>query len=140
MRKISYIAVHCTAGNQRNTAEDLLRYFREVKHWKNPGYHYVVTADGVIHQLLEESLVSNGVKGYNHATINVAYTGGVNLSNGAPLDNRTQAQKDGLRTIIRQLHRRYPEARILGHHDFPGVAKACPSYDAKSEYDDIQRS
>ncbi len=138
MRKIDYIAVHCTAGNQSNTAEDLLNFFRDVKKWKNPGYHYLVTADGVIHQLLDDSLVSNGVKGYNHCSVNVAYTGGVDLTNNKPLDNRTPEQRSALRTIVSQLHKRYPEAIILGHHDFPGVTKACPSFDAKAEYADIQ--
>ena len=31
----------------------------------------------------------------------------------------------------------YPEAEILGHRDFPGVAKACPCFDAKKEYKNI---
>lgn len=138
MRKISYIAVHCTAGNQAATVADLLKEFHDTKHWKNPGYHYVVTADGIIHQLLDDTLVSNGVKGYNHCTVNVAYTGGIDLASRKAADNRTDAQRTALRTVIKTLHSRYPKAVILGHRDFPGVAKACPSFDAKAEYADIQ--
>ena len=47
MRKIDYIAVHCTAGSQKQTIPDLQAEFKR-KGWKNPGYHYVVAPDGKI--------------------------------------------------------------------------------------------
>jgi len=130
VREIKYIAIHCTGGSQRATVGDLRAEFRR-KGWKNPGYHYVVTADGVIHQLLDDSKVSNGVKGWNHCTVNVAWTGGVDTSEKGlpPVDNRTEAQKASLSQIVRLLRSRYPEAVVRGHRDFPGVAKACPSFD-----------
>lgn len=137
MRKIKYIAVHCTAGNQAATVDDLRKEFAR-KGWKNPGYHYVITADGVIHQLLDNEKVSNGVCGYNAVTVNVAYTGGIDLATRKPLDNRTAAQKASLRAVLKVLHSLFPTAIIEGHRDFPGVSKACPSFDAKAEYADIQ--
>lgn len=151
MRNIKYIAVHCTAGNQQATVDDLLKGFRR-RGWKNPGYHYVITADGKIHQLLDTEEVSNGVyvKGhhYNSETVNVAYTGGVD-SNLKPVDNRTDEQKSSLRKLLKLLRKRYPTAIIQGHRDFsPDLnhnghverrewIKACPCFDAKSEYKDI---
>lgn len=137
MRKIKYIAVHCTAGNQAATVDDLRKEFAR-KGWKNPGYHYVITADGVIHQLLDNEKVSNGVRGYNAVTVNVAYTGGIDLATRKPLDNRTAPQKASLRAVLKVLHSLFPTAIIEGHRDFPGVSKACPSFDAKAEYADIQ--
>lgn len=130
MRTIRYIAIHCTAGNPRATVGDLLAEFRR-KGWKRPGYHYVVTADGKIHQLLDDGKVSNGVKGWNSVTLNVAWTGGVDARQKAA-DNRTDAQKWGLESLVRLLHGRYPRAVIQGHRDFPGVTKACPSFDVGS--------
>lgn len=142
MREIKYIAVHCTAGNQRATVRDLELEFQR-KGWKNPGYHYVVLADGTIHQLLDTELVSNGVKGYNGMTVNVAYTGGMEG------DNRTEAQRKSLRQLLKLLHRRFPGAVIQGHRDFsPDLngngridreewLKECPCFDAKEEYKDI---
>lgn len=127
MREIKYIAIHCTAGSQRATVGDLEAEFKR-KGWKNPGYHYVVTADGKIHQLLDDAQVSNGVKGWNHCTVNVAYTGGVDPEL-KPTDNRTEAQKASMASLVRLLHKRYPQAVVRGHRDFPGVAKACPSFD-----------
>lgn len=130
MREIKYIAIHCTAGSQKATVNDLLAEFRR-KGWKNPGYHYVITADGKIHQLLDTEKVSNGVQGYNHCTVNVAYTGGVD-ANLKPQDNRTEAQRTSLAKLVRLLHGRYPNAKIQGHRDFPNVSKACPCFDVEA--------
>ena len=116
MRKIDYIAVHCTAGNQRQTIGDLRAEFRR-KGWKNPGYHYVVEADGRVTQLLDDERVSNGVRGWNSRILNVAYTGGVDAQ-GRPTDNRTEAQRESLFRLLRLLKKRYPDARIQGHRDF----------------------
>lgn len=147
MRTVKYIAVHCTAGSQKQTVGDLLTEFKK-KGWKNPGYHYVVTADGKIHQLLDEAKVSNGVKGYNSISINVAYTGGVDSSMKA-VDNRTEAQKASLMNLMRLLRKRYPKAVIQGHRDFSPDKngngkvdkweriKECPCFEAKEEYRDL---
>ena len=72
MRKIERIFVHCTASNQNWGTKELWAEFK-AKGWKQPGYHYVITADGAIHQMLAVEEVSNGVKGYNATAINVAY-------------------------------------------------------------------
>ena len=90
MRNIQYIAVHCTASHQSQTIEGLKQEFKR-KGWINPGYHYVVSPDGKITQLLDEDKVSNGVRGFNSVSINVAYIGGIDV-NGKPTDNRTDTQ------------------------------------------------
>ena len=148
MRRIEYRAVHCTAGCQTQTVADLLAEFIR-KGWKNPGYHYVVSPDGKITQLLDESKVSNGVKGFNSVSVNVAYIGGID-ANGKAVDNRTDAQKKSLRQLLGMLKRKYPQAVIQGHRDFsPDVngngkvdvwerIKECPCFDAKEEYKDLK--
>ncbi len=147
MRAIKYIAVHCTAGSQHTTIKELQQEFKR-KGWKNPGYHYVVAADGTITQLLSEEKPSNGVKGYNSVLINVAYIGGIDAE-GKPIDNRTAAQKASLAGLLGVLRKKYPTATIQGHRDFsPDLnhngriepneyIKACPCFDAKTEYKDI---
>lgn len=147
MRTIKYIAIHCTASHQSQTIESLRQEFLR-KGWTNPGYHYVVSPDGKITQLLDEDKVSNGVKGYNSVTINVAYIGGIDI-NGKPIDNRTEEQKQSLRSLLKLLHNKYPTAVIQGHRDFsPDLnhdgritsneyIKACPCFDAKAEYANI---
>ena len=147
MRTIKYIAVHCTAGSQHTTIKELQQEFKR-KGWKNPGYHYVVAADGTITQLLDEEKPSNGVKGYNSVLINVAYIGGIDAE-GKPVDNRTAAQKASLAGLLGVLRKKYPAATIQGHRDFSPdrnrngriepseYIKACPCFDAKAEYQSI---
>ncbi len=147
MRKIEYIAVHCTAGSQVQTIADLQAEFRR-KGWKNPGYHYVISPDGKITQLLDEEKISNGVKGFNSVTVNVAYIGGID-SSGNAIDNRTDGQKKALRQLLANLKRKYPEAVVQGHRDFSPDAngngriepyewvKMCPCFDAREEYKDL---
>lgn len=147
MRRIKYIAVHCTASPQSQTIESLKQEFRH-KGWVNPGYHYVVSPDGKITQLLDEDKISNGVKGFNSVSVNVAYIGGIDTKD-KPIDNRTEEQKQSLRSLLKMLHKKYPAAVIQGHRDFsPDLnrdgritsneyIKACPCFDAKAEYADI---
>lgn len=147
MRTIERIFVHCTAGSQKATTNDLMREFK-AKGWEYPGYHIVITADGKIHQLLEFEKVSNGVQGYNSTAINVAYTGGIDV-NGKAVDNRTPAQKQSLIRLLLRLRGKYPKAKIMGHRDISpdkngnGIVdpweriKECPCFDAITEYKDI---
>ena len=133
MRNIKYIAVHCTACSPTATVKSILNYWKNVKKWLVVGYHFLVEADGNINYLLPVSAVSNGVLGFNHCTINVCYIGGIDKA-GNPTDTRTDKQKASLLSILKKLKSDYPEAEILGHKDFPNVAKACPSFEAKLEY------
>lgn len=147
MRKIKRIFIHCTAGSQKQTVADLRAEFKR-KGWKNPGYHYVISPDGAITQLLDEQQVSNGVKGYNQTSINVAYVGGID-SKGNAVDNRTEAQKASLKKLLKELRDRYPKAQILGHRDISPDTnhngkvdsweriKECPCFDAMIEYKGI---
>lgn len=147
MRTIERIFLHCTAGSQKTTVEDLKREFK-AKGWKNPGYHYVVMPSGRVENLLSEENVSNGVQGYNSTSINVAYIGGID-GNGKAVDNRTEEQKKSLVSLLKSLRERYPKARIMGHRDISpdkngnGIIdpweriKECPCFDAITEYKDI---
>lgn len=133
MRKINYIALHCSATAQSATVESIKRYWREIKGWKSPGYHYIIPADGELVQLLDYDKISNGVRNYNHETIHICYIGGVDNSN-KPIDNRTEEQRNTILKLLKELKVAFPDAIIQGHRDFPKVAKACPSFDAKGEY------
>jgi N-acetylmuramoyl-L-alanine amidase len=136
MRKINFIAVHCTATAQTATVSSIQNYWRNEKKWKMPGYHFIIKPDGEIVQLLDISKVSNGVQGFNSETINICYIGGVDKAL-KPTDNRTDAQKKALIIKLKELKKQFPNAKIQGHRDFKGVKKACPSFDAKKEYENI---
>ena len=136
MRTITHIVVHCSATGQDAKVEAIQRYWKQNLGWKSPGYHYIIEADGKETQLLTIAQPSNGVKGWNKSIINVCYIGGVNKL-GKAADNRTDAQKRQLMTRLKALKTMFPNAIIQGHKDFPNVAKACPSFDAKTEYKNI---
>lgn len=136
MRRINYIAVHCTATTQNATVESIKRYWKEQLGWSAPGYHYIIKPSGEVVRLLTEDKPSNGVAGYNSQTVNISYIGGIDAGN-KPVDNRTQAQKASMLLLLGQLKGRYPNAVIQGHRDFPNVNKACPCFNAKAEYKNL---
>ena len=144
MRSIQRIFVHCTASDQSWGVKELWAEFK-AKGWRQPGYHYVVTADGAIHQMLAVEEVSNGVKGYNATAINIAYVGGISRQGErtVAVDNRTPEQKASLRKLLGILRQKYPDARIMGHRSIWGEdtpskwLKSCPCFNAVEEYKDI---
>lgn len=135
MRRINLIVVHCTAtpSGRDCTAADIRRYHLS-RGFSDIGYHYLVRLNGDIEAGRPESLVGAHAKGHNAGSIGVAYIGGLDR-NGNPCDTRTAAQREALRTLLTRLRRRYPAAKIIGHRDV--AAKACPCFDAKSEYADL---
>lgn len=131
-RNILHIVIHCTATQPGSTMESIKRYWKEKRGWGDtPGYHYVIHTDGELEQLLDENKNSNGVYKHNSTCINVAYIGGIDKQ-GNPKDTRTRAQENAMFDIIVALTEKYPNAQVLGHRDFAGVAKACPSFDVKT--------
>lgn len=131
MREIKHIVLHCTAGPQNQSTQEILNYWKNVKGWNSPGYHYEINADGSIEQLFPIEKIANGVAGYNANSIHISYKGGVD-EKGKPVDNRTIAQKASQIKLIKNLKAKFPHAKICGHRDFPGVTKACPSFDVVS--------
>lgn len=149
-RKITHIFVHCTATLPTASVESIQQSWRDIG-WKDPGYHYIIKADGTIVNLQPEDKASNGVKGYNAHAIHVAYIGGIGLHKANPRDvgsahiedTRTPAQKSALRALLADIHSRYPKAVILGHRSIWGEStprkwqKVCPCFNAIKEYADI---
>lgn len=125
MRDIKYIALHCTATDQDAKTESILRYWKEKMGWKNPGYHHLIEPSGKIQDIHPIDKVSNGVKGYNSVSINISYIGG---KDG---DDRTPEQIKSMEKLVKHYARKFPEAKILGHKDFPKVTKRCPSFEVE---------
>lgn len=131
-RNIKYIVIHCTATPSNTTLQSIKRYWREQRGWGDTaGYHYIIESDGGISQLTPEDKNSNGVYKHNSECINIAYIGGIDKL-GKAKDTRTKAQEDSLFNLIVKLTEKYKSATVLGHRDFAGVKKACPSFDVKT--------
>ena len=134
MRVIDRIFIHCCACPQNTTIESIQKYWKNILKWKNPGYHYIIEANGNVVQLFNEYNPTNGVAGFNANSIHVSYIGGVDV-NGKAVDNRTPAQVNAMWKLIMTLKKKYPNADVLGHRDVlkRGVNwKDCPSFDVKT--------
>ena len=136
VRNIKFIAIHCTGTPVNQSIESIKEYWKKTLGWAAPGYHWIIKSGGERVQLIPEEMISNGVKGYNHEIINVAYVGGL-VTKDHYADTRTYNQKLSMIILLRELKGRYPQAIIKGHYQFPDVHKACPCFDALSEYNDL---
>jgi len=131
MRTIEYIVIHCTGTSKSAQVSSILKYWKETKGWKNPGYHILVDQYGEIHNIFPFEKISNGVKGYNHNSIHISYIGGYDK-----MDTRTEMQKAGILLSIKKVIEHLGYCPIIqGHRDFPNVAKSCPNFNAKIEYE-----
>lgn len=140
MRRITHIVIHCTATQPSATVNSIQRYWRENLKWRKPGYHYLISADGNIHTLAPETAVVNGVAGQNATSIHISYIGGVDTDGKTPKDTRTTEQVSAMILLLQAVRKRYPTAIVLGHRDFPGVAKACPSFNVASWLESIKET
>lgn len=133
MRKITELIVHCTATPEAKpyTAADIDRWHK-AKGWSGIGYHYVITLDGQVQKGRPEASQGAHCLGHNAHSIGICYVGGLAADGHTPKDTRTPEQKAALLRLLKQLKAKYPQATIHAHRDF--AAKACPSFDATSEY------
>ena len=99
------------------------------------GYHILVPLDGSYERIRPDEHRGQHCPqdNMNNRAVSVCYVGGVD-NNNKPCDTRTEAQKKTLLTLVRTFRGRYPGINVIGHRDVKGVAKACPSFDVRSEY------
>ena len=138
MRTITLIVVHCSAvrPDQQSSAAQIDTWHRDRGFKLGIGYHYVVRRDGQVEPGRPEFLVGAHCLNHNAHSIGVCYEGGLNIR-GQPADTRTEAQKQAMRQLLEELHRRYPRALIVGHRDLTHD-RDCPCFDAVREYRDLQ--
>lgn len=141
-KSIQYLVIHCTATPEgREVSADEIRRWHTapVSHggrgWKQVGYTDMVHLDGRVERLVNNNEdaqvdlweVTNGAKGYNSMSRHIVYVGGCDNA-GKPKDTRTEAQREALKRYVEDFHARFPQVKIVGHHELnPG--KACPSFD-----------
>jgi N-acetylmuramoyl-L-alanine amidase len=134
-RNIKFIVVHCadTPEGRNVSTDEIKRWHMEERGWSDIGYHYVIELDGKIAEGRSEEVAGAHARGYNTSSIGVCYVGGAD-KNGNPKDTRTAKQKESLEILLEGLLVNYPDAQIVGHRDLDD-GKACPSFDAKTEYE-----
>ena len=144
-RRIDLIIIHCSATRVDTdfTARDVDRAHR-ARGFRCWGYHYYVRKDGTVEPMRPEADVGAHCNGHNARSIGVCYEGGLD-ENGRPADTRTLRQRAALRALVRELLRKYPTARVVGHRDLSPDrngngrvepcewTKLCPCFDVGKE-------
>lgn len=125
---MKYLTIHCAATpeGRANTAADVSRW--DVERFGQVSYHWVIELDGNKVRTLPDSQRGAHVARANTGNIGVCYIGGCDKAM-KPKDTRTPAQREALRTLVRTYQERYPGIIVRGHNEWPGVKKACPSFD-----------
>ena len=142
MKEVKKIIVHCSAtreGDNSINAEVIDRWHKK-RGWKGIGYHFVILIDGSIETGRMINKCGAHTKGLNCSSVSICYVGGVESERDSKgkypaKDTRTPEQKETMLELLHVLRKIYPEAKIHGHRDF--AAKACPSFDATTEYCNI---
>lgn len=126
---VKYLTIHCAATPEgRNVKASTISDW-DIAKFGQVSYHWVIELDGSMHRTLKDTEKGAHVGRNNTGNIGICYVGGVDSKNQHPKDTRTEAQIKSLTTLIRTYKDRYPDIIIRGHRDWPGVAKACPSFD-----------
>lgn len=135
-RAIGFITIHCAAtprGRDVKAAEISAMDVARADLGNQVAYHYVIELDGHTVQTLRHDQKGAHTGGHNTGNLGICYVGGVEGDKAmTPADTRTDAQKAAMLALVRTLRTQYPNARILGHRDWAGVKKACPSFDVRS--------
>lgn len=135
MRPIDTIVIHCSATPEGRDidAATIKTWHVDGNGWKDIGYHFVVRLNGAVEQGRPLDQIGAHVEGHNTGSIGICYVGGTDTS-GRAKDTRTAAQRVALRALVAAMQATFPSIRkVCGHRDFPGVKKACPSFDVASE-------
>lgn len=145
MTEMKYLVIHCTATPEGRevTAADIRHWHCDPvakggRGWKQVGYTDLFHLNGDWERLVDNNEdaqvdpweVTNGAAGYNQASRHIVYAGGVAKDGKTPKDTRTREQKAALAAYVRDFHSRFPQVRIVGHHEL-NPQKACPSFDVQ---------
>lgn len=130
-KKTRYLTIHCAATPAgRDVKAATISQWDQAK-FGQTSYHWVVELDGEAVRTLTDSQRGAHTGGANTGNIGVCYVGGVDAKMN-PKDTRTAAQTATLYRLINEYRAKYPGIVVRGHRDWPGVKKACPSFDVRA--------
>jgi N-acetyl-anhydromuramyl-L-alanine amidase AmpD len=132
MLPIQFLTVHCAATPEgRDVKAGTIEQW-DIAKFGQKSYHRIVELDGADHRSLSDQVRGAHVGGHNTGNIGVCYVGGCDEHMRGAKDTRTPAQTATLERIVREYIAKYPAIRIRGHNEWPGVAKACPSFSVRA--------
>ncbi len=125
---VKYLTIHCAATPENRDVKAATISQWDIDKFGQISYHWVVELNGNKVRTLADTVKGAHVGKANTGNIGICYVGGVDKAN-KPKDTRTKAQKESLKALIQSYQIKYPGIVVRGHRDWPGVAKACPSFD-----------
>lgn len=142
-RNIVYIIIHeaDTPTGKHFTANDIDQWHKErgferSPEWRakfNPqleaiGYHYVIGVHGELWTGRHLQEIPAAVGGYNSVSINICLIG---------KGRYTPSQWNALKSLVEELHQKYPKAEVKGHCQFSTAIiqkKTCPDFNVPQWY------
>jgi len=114
--RTDYIALHHAAASTASV--EAVHNWHLQRGFSGIGYHYYIRKDGTVYRGRPEDAIGAHVYGYNSVSIGVCAEGDYTK------ETMPAPQKEALISLVKDLKKRYPNARIVGHKDL--VATACP--------------
>lgn len=131
---VTHLVVHTLAFRGDATVEDVDRWHKE-RGWSGIGYHRYFRRNGWVYEGRPLDRWGAHVSGWNHQSIGYAFEG------HGDYEDFTDAQKSSFyREALKDFHR-FPNLaiyRVVGHREFPGVAKTCPGLEV--DMDELRAS
>lgn len=128
---VKYLTIHCAATPEGRAVSAKTIGEWDIAKFGQISYHWVVELDGAMVRTLADETKGAHVGKNNTGNIGICYVGGCDKAMNAK-DTRTATQRKSLLTLVRTYRERYPGIVIRGHRDWPGVNKACPSFDVRA--------
>lgn len=127
---IKFLTIHCAATPRGRDVKAPAIVKIGMDRFGQASYHHVIELDGTTVRTLRDDQRGAHTGGHNTGNIGICYVGGVENNKAmTPADTRTDAQKVALRKVVADYRATYPGIVVRGHRDWPGVSKACPSFD-----------
>jgi N-acetyl-anhydromuramyl-L-alanine amidase AmpD len=132
MLPIDYLTIHCAATPEgRDVKPETVEQW-DIARFGQKSYHWIIPLDGECHRSLDDHVLGCHTGGHNSHNIGICYVGGCDSVMRHAKDTRTPLQRQAMLHLVQDYIAKYPHIKILGHRNWAGVKKDCPSFDVRA--------
>jgi N-acetylmuramoyl-L-alanine amidase len=135
MRPIDGLVIHCSATvPSLNIGKVEINSWHMARGFNGIGYSFVIRRNGSVEDGRPVEVPGAHVHGHNARTIGICLVGGLDANQRACSDFMAAynpVMDAALAKLVKQLLQRWPRATVLGHRDYPDVAKSCPCFSVR---------